>query len=327
MMLVNSDITVIIATYNRAQELARTLERIAKAEKRGLGVEVVVADNGSTDSTREVVGSFCDRISVQYIFEARSGKNRALNAALEKTTLRNIVVFTDDDVDVPPDWLTKIAETCERWPNHSIFGGRINVIFPRDTIPKWALDPYASSLAFARHHYSNQECVYEEPETPFGPNFWVKKEIFETGRRFNEAIGPHPSKGTLGDETLFFLSLLEVGYEIVYTPKVVVGHRVQPQTLRFSSVCARAYRLGRGKANFGGPPQKTLLTKYPALWSTYRRGAITWNVFNLLFSTIFSSNEKRLNSFLSSITNIGYQVETIRIAKYGCKIKSQDNLS
>src|SRR4030043_1747507 len=106
------DITVIIGTYNRAQELARTLEGMAKAEKRGLSVEFVVVDNGSTDSTKSVVDLFHGRIPINYIFEPRSGKNRALNTALENCTLGEIVVFTDDDVDVSPDWLVLISQGC-----------------------------------------------------------------------------------------------------------------------------------------------------------------------------------------------------------------------
>src|SRR4030043_788366 len=132
------DITVIIGTYNRAQELARTLEGMAKAEKRGLSVEFVVVDNGSIDETKSVADSFSERIPIHYIFEGRSGKNRPLNTALENCSLGEIVVFTDDDVDVSPDWLISIRQVTNRWSNHSVFGGGINVVFPNEKIPTGA---------------------------------------------------------------------------------------------------------------------------------------------------------------------------------------------
>ena len=122
-MVMAPDITVIIATYNRAQELARTLEGMAKTEKRGLSTEFVVVDNGSTDDTKSVVDSFSERIPIRYFFEARSGKNRALNTALENCNLGEIVVFSDDDVDVSPDWIVSIRSVCDRWPNHSVSAG------------------------------------------------------------------------------------------------------------------------------------------------------------------------------------------------------------
>lgn len=82
-----SDITVIIPTYNRSQDLARTLEGMVRTEKGNLSVEFIVVDNGSSDQTKLVVDSFSDRILIQYIFEPRQGKNRSLNTALEKGIL------------------------------------------------------------------------------------------------------------------------------------------------------------------------------------------------------------------------------------------------
>src|SRR3972149_934775 len=151
------DITVIIATYNRAQDLERTLEGMAINENKGLSVEFVVVDNGSTDQTKLVVDSFSLRIPIHYIFEARSGKNRALNTALENCDLGKIVVFSDDDVDVPPDWLSSISQVCNRWSTPSVFGGRINVVFPVEKLPKWTSDAYLYSLAFAHHNISDIE--------------------------------------------------------------------------------------------------------------------------------------------------------------------------
>ena len=309
------DISVIIPTYNRAEVLAMTLKSMAAMEKRDLSVEFVIVDNGSTDRTKSVVESFSTQLTIRYLFEAKQGKNRALNCALEKADLGNIVVFTDDDVDVSPDWLVSIHSVCERWPDHSVFGGRINVVFPVEQVPKWAFDPDISALAFAHHSYSKEERVYESPEVPFGPNYWVRREVFDSGRRFDEAIGPHPTNRITGDDTSFLLALLKDGYEIVYSPTAIVDHRIQPEVLKFSAVCLRAYRWGRGKLHIYGLPQQTLLKRYPGPWWVYRCGAITWNMFKVLCSIVFSSNGKRLANCAESIVNLAYQIEAIRLAK------------
>jgi len=50
------DITVIIASRNRAESLRETLETVANQQTNGaFTYEVVVVDNGSTDHTREVI--------------------------------------------------------------------------------------------------------------------------------------------------------------------------------------------------------------------------------------------------------------------------------
>lgn len=309
------DLTVMLATYNRARDLARTLEGMVRTEKEDLVVEVVVVDNGSTDSTRLAVDSFCDRIPIQYLFEARSGKNRALNTALEKARLAEIVVFTDDDVDVSPNWFVSIASTCRRWPQVSVFGGQIEVIFPTKDLPGWANDPFIRKLAFAQHSYSDKESFYERGKVPYGPNYWVRRHVFDNGRRFNQAIGPHPKNRTLGDETVFLRGLLNDGYEVLYSPSAIVGHRIQPAILKFSAVCLRAYQIGRGSPYIDGLPEQSFLKRHPAAWRLYRCGAIPWNALKVIFSIIFSSNGERLANCMKSISALGYQIEAMRLAK------------
>jgi len=308
------DISVIIATYNRAQDLSKTLESMVRTDKSGLTVEFIIVDNGSTDQTKSVVDSFSDRISIHYIFEARSGKNRALNTALEKCELGKIVVFTDDDVDVSPDWLVSIRSVCDRWPNHAVFGGRINVVFPVEKVPEWASDPYLSSLCFAHHDYSDKECIYGTHMTPYGPNFWVRQEVFDDGRRYDEVIGPCPTNRIMGSETSFLIALLKDNYEIIYSPTAVVGHRVQPKTLKFSSICQRGYRLGRGEAHYLGLPAQNLLRNHFLLWLLYRNGSIIWYFFKVIASFIFSKKEQRRSSVVNKLQGLGYRVEAVRLA-------------
>jgi glycosyltransferase involved in cell wall biosynthesis len=309
------DISVIITTYNRAKDLKNTLESMVKTEKEDLSIEFIVVDNGSTDQTKLIIDSFSNRLRIQYIFESQSGKNRAINTAIEKSKLGKIIVFTDDDVDVSPDWFVSIRLVCDRWPNHAVFGGRIKVVFPIEKVPKWAFDPHIKALGFGHHDYSEIECIYKHLETPFGSNYWVRREVFENGRRFDEAIGPGKKNRIMGSETSFLIALLQDNYEIVYSPNVIVSHRIQPETLRYSSIYRRAYRCGRGRIRIFGLPQHVLLKAHPVQWWVYRCGAIAWNTFKLLFSILFSPNEKRLVNCVPRITDFAYQIEAVRLAR------------
>ena len=68
------NITVILATHNRAYALTDTLEELAASKiADSVEWEVVVVDNNSTDGTREVVEDFCRRYPgrFRYMFEPR----------------------------------------------------------------------------------------------------------------------------------------------------------------------------------------------------------------------------------------------------------------
>jgi len=96
-------VTVLIATHNRAFRLRKTLEALlAQQTPAGLGWEILVADNGSTDDTLEVFRTMAMRAEgrLRYVFEPRLGKSRALNAGI--AVARGVVIaLTDDDVSPP----------------------------------------------------------------------------------------------------------------------------------------------------------------------------------------------------------------------------------
>src|SRR5829696_9022741 len=98
--------SVVIATYNRADELVRTLDSL-----RNLQVaepwEVVIVDNNSSDNTKEVVLKAAENFPVplRYLHEPQQGRSAALNTGI-KASHGEIIATTDDDVRVEPDWLT-----------------------------------------------------------------------------------------------------------------------------------------------------------------------------------------------------------------------------
>jgi glycosyltransferase involved in cell wall biosynthesis/predicted MFS family arabinose efflux permease len=65
--------TVIVPTYNRSGLLRHTLDSLAR-QTLGIGrFEVIVADDGSSDDTAEVVSSYSGRLDMSYYFQADEG--------------------------------------------------------------------------------------------------------------------------------------------------------------------------------------------------------------------------------------------------------------
>ena len=75
--------SVIIATYNRAEELVKTLESLKGLESSGPW-EVIIVDNNSRDNTRDVVLERIDSFPVplRYVLEKEQGRSAALNAGI-----------------------------------------------------------------------------------------------------------------------------------------------------------------------------------------------------------------------------------------------------
>jgi biofilm PGA synthesis N-glycosyltransferase PgaC len=109
-------ITVIVAAWNEEGAIEQTLEHIAELSYRG-HVEVVLADNNSTDRTAELAQALADRRGLDYrhVFEPAPGKHFALNTALETVTTP-VIVTVDADTWLHSSSLTYLVGRLIRTP-------------------------------------------------------------------------------------------------------------------------------------------------------------------------------------------------------------------
>ncbi|MBW1793704.1 MAG: glycosyltransferase family 2 protein [Deltaproteobacteria bacterium] len=93
----NSRVTVIVPTYNRAHFLPECLDallaQIVPAS------EIIVVNDGSTDGTLEALAPYRSRIV--YLEKPNGGKASALNMGLAHATGEFIWIFDDDDISLP----------------------------------------------------------------------------------------------------------------------------------------------------------------------------------------------------------------------------------
>ncbi|WP_037914136.1 glycosyltransferase [Actinacidiphila yeochonensis] len=91
--------SVIIPTYNRAELLRLTLDALCRQSVPTTEFEVLVVDDGSSDSTAEVVESYRDRLPVRYFFQEDQGWRvaKARNVGIANAA-GDVCVFLDSGV-------------------------------------------------------------------------------------------------------------------------------------------------------------------------------------------------------------------------------------
>src|SRR3989338_4269347 len=90
-------ITVLIPTFNRAAFLAECLDSLLSQTLPA--TQILVANDGSTDNTLEVLKPYRNRID--YTETPQLGKPSAINFAMDKVTGDYLWIFDDDDVCLP----------------------------------------------------------------------------------------------------------------------------------------------------------------------------------------------------------------------------------
>lgn len=219
------DVTAIVCTYNRCQDLLRGLECIAASKMpNSVTWEVLVVDNHSTDRTREVVESFCRRHPgrFRYLFEEKQGKAYALNAGVANA-LGHILAFVDDDVTMGPGWLRHL--TAELHSGEWV--GAAGRILPATTFtpPSWLSWQHCGGILCGNFDLGNQPCELGADHPPHGGNMAIRREMFERHGGYHLNLGPGPKRVPNGDTELG-RRLMKAGERLRYEPLAVVYHPV-----------------------------------------------------------------------------------------------------
>jgi glycosyltransferase involved in cell wall biosynthesis len=237
-------LTVLMATYNGARTLPSVLDAHCLLEPPPTGWKLVIVDNGSTDTTKEIVCSFAQKLPLTYVFEATRGKNAALNTGLAYVE-GDLVVCTDDDAVPHRDWLTQLQIAADEHPSYSIFGG---AVVPRWEVPPepWILNWVPLGVAYA----VTDPSWPEGPITPrriFEPNSGYRRKIFEAGHRFDPCIGPLGSNYPMGSGSEFHVRLMNAGFTAWHCKRAIVEHIVRKSQMQKDWLLGRAFRYGRGQ--------------------------------------------------------------------------------
>lgn len=240
-------ITLVIATYNSVNTLKRTLESINSLEPvPDVDTQVVVINNNSNDDTDRFLDEYNCQFEFLKLFQINQGQNYAKNTLFsEKIELGDLVIFTDDDVVLSPQFLQKYANAARQQSNFDIFGGTVEALWP-STPPSSILQGIDVAVAFAvtptEKGYKTGEV---SPTKMHGPNFAIRKRIFEAGFKFNENVGPNGSNYMMGSETELLYRLKNDGFRAFFDSSNVVQHIIREKQLTDDWIGSRAHKAGR----------------------------------------------------------------------------------
>lgn len=228
---------VAICTRNRAGSLGLTLSSLSALNMpAGWSVEFVLVDNGSTDDTQTVLGSFAASadLPVRVVHELRPGLSAARNAAL-RSTRADVIAFTDDDCLPHADWLLQLCAHFSAAGAAQVVGGRVELHDPADL-------PITINT-------STEARLIERPSmnltSIMGCNFAFRREVVERIGAFDEQLGAG-ARFISAEDTDFLYRALKSGFRLAYDPRIAVRHNHGRRTEADRTKLMRGYAIGRG---------------------------------------------------------------------------------
>ncbi|MCQ0011791.1 glycosyltransferase family 2 protein [Actinomadura madurae] len=194
----DADVTVVVATRDRAGELRRSLRRHT--------APVIVADNASTDGTPAVA----EAAGATVLRLPRNRGAAARNAGAEHASTR-YVAFADDDSWWAPGALERAVEILDAHPRTALLAAR--VLVGEEERP----EPVSEEMARA---------PLGRPDGLPGPavlgflacSVVVRRDAFLDAGGFSDVL--HFG----GEEELLALDLAAAGWGLAYVPELVVHH-------------------------------------------------------------------------------------------------------
>ena len=99
----NLPVSIIIPVYNRKEKLAKTIAALTHQTYPHELIEIIIADDGSSDNPDELCETFGDRFSMKYIFQEDKGYrlSEIRNKGIEASTHDQVIILDCDMLPLP----------------------------------------------------------------------------------------------------------------------------------------------------------------------------------------------------------------------------------
>jgi glycosyltransferase involved in cell wall biosynthesis len=226
--------SVIVPTRGRPEYLRVALESLAAQDLQPDAYEVLVVDDDPSGAARDVVREVAAGARSQIAYVERQGipgLNSARNTGIAAAE-SDLIVFVDDDVEAPPQWLRELVAGRERHPDALAFGGPIELRLEGSRLPMCGREPAPLTTLDGGPRDREIDLVW-------GANMALDRRALDVAGTFDPGV-PYGF-----DEDMWERRLRAAGGRIVYVARAGLVHRRDRHDARLGSLLREAYRRGR----------------------------------------------------------------------------------
>jgi len=206
-------VTVVISTRDRATEAMRCVASVLRNQYPSF--DLLIVDQSSDSSTEEALRKFQADSRVRYMRSEAKGLSAGRNLGI-RYARGDMIACTDDDCEVPPDWLSRMAVALRLEDRTAVVFGNVRPAAhdrAAGFIPGYLLDSAYLARSIRQMHRVDgiSACM------------GLKRSAWERLGGFDELLGagaPFPA----AEEMDFAIRALSAGYRVYVRPEVGVLH-------------------------------------------------------------------------------------------------------
>ncbi|MBI1929025.1 glycosyltransferase family 2 protein [Candidatus Poribacteria bacterium] len=203
-------VSLIIPAYNEHEIIRDKIKNSLSLDYPADKLEIVVASDGSTDGTDNILREYDGRGITAHYFSPRSGKMGALNKTLSRVA-SEIVVFSDANTMYRPDTIQKLVRNFHDSTVGAVSG---QVILMNTHV----------SFGHSENLYYRYERYLQKKETALGSMLGADGAMYAIRRKL---FSPPPND-TILDDFVIAMGAVRAGYRIVYEPEAIGDEETSP---------------------------------------------------------------------------------------------------
>jgi len=256
----------IIPVYNRPQEIKELLESFL-ALSFNKPFEIVIVEDGSSESAEVIVKSFSEILSISYYYKDNSGPGDSRNYGMQKAK-GNYYIILDSDCLVPPHYLETVDYFLEN-TYVDCYGGA-DAAHVNFTALQKAINYTMTSFLTTGGIRGNKKSVNTFEPRSF--NMGISKKAFNTTKGFAKI---HP-----GEDPDLSQRIVKSGFKTAFIPDAYVFHKRRISWSKFHTQ-VKKFGMVRPILNKWHPTATKITFWFPTLF-------VAFSMLSLVLGIVFS---------------------------------------
>ena len=255
--------SIIIPLYNRPQEIDELLATLCLQTY--MQFEVVVIEDGSSLTAKEIVNRYADKLDIKYFFKPNEGQGFARNYGFERAKGDYFVIF-DSDCLIPHDYLETVKDYL--YDHHLDAYGGPDAAHDSFTPVQKAISYGMTSIFTTGGIRGNKKHVGQFHPRSF--NMGVSREVWEKVGGFKLT--------RLGEDIEYSIRIHQSGFKIGLIPGAKVFHKRRTSMFQFYK---QIHFFGRARINIYKhfPSELKLVHFFPAVFTLGIISVLLLNIF------------------------------------------------
>ncbi len=266
--MIANDISFIIPIYNRPDEAKELLDSF-KGLNGDSDFEIVIVEDGSTISSKDVVDEFADSLNISYFYKDNTGPGDSRNYGMKRAN-GDYFIILDSDCVLPKDYLIKVLKNL----NHDFvdcFGGPDAAHRSFSNLQK-AINFAMTSFITTGGIRGKKSSINKFQPRSF--NMGISKAAFNATGGFGQI---HP-----GEDPDLSIRLNKLNYKTKLIPEAYVYHK---RRISWSKFYNQVHKFGsvRPILNQWHPETRKITYWFPTVFSLGLIISIILLIFNITF--------------------------------------------